>query len=635
MIESILSDWNVELARDHLLKKRDSCGVDGMRLSELNDYIRNNLNGIRSSIIDGTFRPGLVQEVEIIDPRGKIRTISKLTSVDRLILRAIQQVLYDQFSPLFSPFSYAYQTNKGVAVAARQAADYVESGYSYTVDIDVENYFDNIPHYKLGEILLKYGLDKTTNGLVQKFLTCGIVRDFEISRKEKGLVQGSPLSPLLSNLYLHEADMYFTKSGFKFCRYGDDMKLFAKSFEEGLEVFGRAKEFLKNELHLDLNSQKSGVFPALDRIYLGYRFFSFPNGKIEMRKESRNTKTNMFSWYSSSIQKLGNEYHLIADGILTRKDFNLLFENPEKKMYLPAERTDCLNLYSNITLSSNFFSFAAQNNLLLNFFNKHGEYEGAFVPSNLSASASLTIQQSLVYADGAKRLEMAKQFATAAAHNIRENLKYYARHNSSEGLRQSIDNITLMLSEEKEAQNITELMLIEGRIRAKYYDCFNEILPADDFLFSKRSRRPPEDPLNSLISFGNAVLYRRVAKEIYMSRLDIRIGYLHSTNRRYESLNLDISELFRPVIVDKVIFSLINKHMIGEGLHFDELDSGAVYLNSEGKKIYIAEFEKKLVQRMKIDGGTISYAELIRAEIHKLSRHFDNGEPYKAFKYFL
>jgi group II intron reverse transcriptase/maturase len=636
MIEQILGKKNIKRALEHLQTKHDSCGVDGMRLSELSDYVQNNMPAIRTSVEDGTFSPDLVQEIDLINRNGKIRTISKLTSIDRLLLRAIHQVLYDKISPLFSPFSYAYQENKSIASAARQAADYLEAGYGYVVDIDLESFFDNIPHLKMGEFLQKYGLDKKTKNLIQKYLACSVVRDFEILPKDKGLVQGSPLSPLLSNIYLHEADLFFTECGYKFCRFGDDIKVFAQTFEDGLDIFGSVKQFIEKELLLRLHPQKSGVFPALDRIYLGYKFHKFPNGKIEIKKDNRKTKTNMYSWRSSAIQKTSGEYHLIADGILTQKDYNLLFENPDKKMYIPQECTECLNLYSNITFSTGFFMFAAHNSLLLNFFDKNGEYQGAFIPYKLSAASSLSIQQALVYADEEKRLWLAKQFALAAAHNIRENLKYYARHSKSERLRRSIDEITAMMQDEKSARSAPDLMLTEGRVRETYYACFNDILPYDDFPFTKRTRRPPKDPLNSLISFGNTVMYNRIAKEIYKSRLDIRIGFLHSGRRRYESLNLDVAEIFRPVIVEKVIFGLINKHMLGEKLHFDYQDNGAVFLNSEGKKIFLGEFEDKMAQRMKTkDGGTSSYAELIQKEIGKLTRYFDKGEPYKAYKYFL
>ena len=152
----------------------------------------------------------------------------------------------------------------------------------------------------------------------------------------------------------------------------------------------------------------------------------------------------------------------------------------------------------------------------------------------------MSIQQALIYENGEKRLDIAKQFAMSAAHNIRENLKYYARHNKNELIRQSIDKITSLMLKEKVSLSVSDLILTEGQIQNIYYACLNDILPNDDFQFVKCTKRPPTDSLNSLISFGNTILYRKIANEIYKSRLDIRIGFLHSTNRRYESLNLDI-----------------------------------------------------------------------------------------------
>lgn len=636
MIQRILETENLQKACDFLQQKNDSCGIDGMRLSELQDYLSNNEANLRKTILDGKYNPGLIQEVNIINRNGKIRTIAKLTSVDRLILRAIYHVMYDAFSPLFSKYSYAYQENKSISDAVRQTVSYIEEGYCYVVDVDIDSYFDNISHYKLQKILKENGLDNETNNLIYQFLNCKIIRDFEIIQKEKGLVQGSPLSPLLSNLYLHEADMFFEKKDFRFCRYADDVRLFAKTVEDGLEIYSQVKEFLETELMLTLNTQKSGVFYAFEKKYLGYQFSSFPNGKVEIKKESRSSKISIYDWKSSALQKLGGEYHLMGDGILTQKDYNLLFENPEKKMYIPVNSTDCLNFYGDITLSSGFFKFISNNNIQLNFFDKYSDYLGTFIPRKLSVSASLTMHQALCYESEEKRLEIAKQFAVAAAHNIRENVKYYNRHNKVELFDHTINRITEMMQDEKICGSVSELMLIEARIRGEYYKCLNDILPYDDFHFIKRTKRPPEDSINSLISFGNTILYRRVAKEIYKSRLDIRIGFLHTANRRYESLNLDISEIFRPIIVDRVIFTLINKHMINEKTHFETFDNGAVYLNRAGKKLFITEFEKKMLGRIKQSNGIkISYGELIKSEIQKLTRYFEKGETYKAYKYFL
>jgi len=123
--------------------------------------------------------------------------------------------------------------------------------------------------------------------------------------------------------------------------------------------------------------------------------------------------------------------------------------------------------------------------------------------------------------------------------------------------------------------------------------------------------------------------------EIYKSRLDIRIGFLHATNRRAESLNLDVAEVFRPVIAERVVFSLINRHMLDEQRHFEIPESGGVYLNKEGKKIFVTEFEEKIHSRITTGGVSASYGDLIKLELQKLTRRFEKGEEYKAFKYFL
>ena len=253
----------------------------------------------------------------------------------------------------------------------------------------------------------------------------------------------------------------------------------------------------------------------------------------------------------------------------------------------------------------------------------------------MAAASTVSIRQALVYSDPVQRLELAKQFAIAAAHNIRENLKYYARHRDSQIINNSIKEISDMMAEQKQENDIQPLMLTEARIRERYYACLNDILPYEDFEFTKRTKRPPEDALNSLISFGNTILYRRVAKEIYKTRLDIRIGFLHAANRRAESLNLDVAEIFRPVIVEKVIFSLINRHMLSEQNHFERPESGGVYLNKEGKKTFLSEFEDKIHSRFTWEGISVSYGELIKAELQKLTRRFEKNEDYRAYKYFL
>ena len=177
-------------------------------------------------------------------------------------------------------------------------------------------------------------------------------------------------------------------------------------------------------------------------------------------------------------------------------------------------------------------------------------------------------------------------------------------------------------------------MLVEARGRQLYYSMFNEIILQPGFAFTTRSRRPPKDALNALISFGNTYIYNRVASEIHKSALDIRIGFLHSTNSRAQTLNLDIAELFKPLVVDRAIFTLVNKRMIDPDTHFEPVDGGGVYLNREGKRIFINALDEKLYQKLTTQNKPVSYDTRIRDEVNALFRHVCYGEPYKPFKYY-
>jgi len=175
------------------------------------------------------------------------------------------------------------------------------------------------------------------------------------------------------------------------------------------------------------------------------------------------------------------------------------------------------------------------------------------------------------------------------------------------------------------------LMAIEGNIRDRYYAAFNEIIKDDDFSFDKRTRRPPRTKLNALISFGNSLLYVAVLSEIYKTHLDPRIGFLHTTNFRRFTLNLDVAEIFKPIIVDRAIFAMLNKQMLRENHFMKELEK--VYLNEKGREIFVREFEDKLKATIKHERlkRNVSYRRLIRMELYKLEKHLMGESEYKPF----
>jgi len=301
-------------------------------------------------------------------------------------------------------------------------------------------------------------------------------------------------------------------------------------------------------------------------------------------------------------------------------------------MYIPIETTSVLSVYSDIVLSSDFVKFAADHRLTLRFYDKKGEYVGTLCPSYQKMSVKTTIAQSLLYSDTQKRLQLAKKIIIAGAQNIKSNIQYYNRRYENIDLSDNIRALAEFKKLMNEADSVEHLMLIEARMRETYFSCFDSILHAEGFTFEKRSHRPPKNEVNALISFGNMILYEYIADAIQKTDLDIRIAFLHSANRRSQSLNLDIAELFKPVIVDRLIFSLVNKHIIVAHKHFTTYDDGSVLLNREGKSVFLSAFKEKLSQRIDVKGEKLSYEQIINREIWNLREHILEGNKYAPFK---
>lgn len=387
-------------------------------------------------------------------------------------------------------------------------------------------------------------------------------------------------------------------------------------------------------LGLKCNNEKSGIYPALSRRFLGYEFYKQKNSKkIYVRRYENKNRYCYRKWNTSAIQKIDRNYHLVNDGILTRKDYTILFENEEGKNYIPVETCGSINVYSNVIFSSSFFEYAKIKGLIVNIYGKYGEYVGTFHTSTHGETSRMILKQAQIYNDIIGRVEMAEKIERASLHNQRENLRYYYKRKKNEKLKSAIDCLTVCIEKMKICKSINELTLLEARAKQIYLQCFDSMIDNEEFIFDKRTRRPPRNEVNALISFGNVFIYQRIATEIRKTALDIRIGFVHATNNRSETLNLDIAEIFKPIIVDRAIFTIIHNMQISRKEHFERDEDGAVFLNKIGKKIFIRELEKKLYQKIKIDGISRTYDWIIRNEIQKIVHVVKDGEKYKPYKY--
>lgn len=271
-MEDVFENDNLMNAMEYLHRKHDGCGSDGVMLSEVEDYWAINGDKIKNAIADKIYTVGLVKQEEVVNRKGKRRTISLMNSVDRLIYRALYQKMYELWSPEFSEYSYAYQEQKGIVAAVEQAAFYMQQGSQWCAELDICHFFDYIDHQILLSILREKIQDQCVLHMILAYLKCTILNDHITLQKNVGLLQGGALSPLLSNIYLNDLDYYMEKQGYQFCRFGDDINIYSQSYEKAAGQLQDVCSYLKEKKKLILNEEKTGIFKGLNRKYLGYRF---------------------------------------------------------------------------------------------------------------------------------------------------------------------------------------------------------------------------------------------------------------------------------------------------------------------------------------------------------------------------
>ncbi len=318
-----------------------------------------------------------------------------------------------------------------------------------------------------------------------------------------------------------------------------------------------------------------------------------------------------------------NPLYITSHGILLRKDNTLFFVKEDIKQQIPIHAISEINCHGKVTVKSGAASFLMKEGIVVNFFNKYGFYEGSLYPKIKLNSGLVVVKQSEHYLNHDKRIYIANEFVEGIKHNVLKTLKYYSKKGKE--LDEYIDNI----EKEEIKGDISQIMSSEGRIWNNFYQSFNIILRK--FNFIKREIRPPTDEINSLLSFGNSLLYTTVLSELYQTYLHPSVSFLHEPSERRFSLSLDIADIFKPIIVDRTIFKLVNNNMINKK-HFSK-DVG-VLLNDAGKQIFISEYQKKLETTIKHPtlNKKVSYKYLIRLEGYKLIKHILNDQPYESFR---
>ncbi|MFP8954195.1 type I-B CRISPR-associated endonuclease Cas1b [Natrialbaceae archaeon A-arb3/5] len=327
---------------------------------------------------------------------------------------------------------------------------------------------------------------------------------------------------------------------------------------------------------------------------------------------------------------MDRNYHVFSDGRIERKDdtVRVVTEDDEKK-YVPIENAEALFLHGQIDFNTRLMSFLNDQGVALHVFGWEDYYSGSVMPKRGQTSGQTVVAQVRAYDDHEHRRRLAAALVAGSIHNMRTNVVYYDGRDCE--LESELADLEAAADRIKTDLPVDELLGIEATARKAYYRSFNEILP-DEFQLARREYNPPPNEINSLISFGNSLVYANCTSAIRATALDPTISYLHEPGERRYSLSLDLADLFKPVIADRVLFRLVNRRQITSDDFETELES--CLLNERGRQTYSKAFEETLERTVEHPSlnRNVSYQYLMRLEAYKLKKHLLTGEQYESFK---
>ena len=319
-------------------------------------------------------------------------------------------------------------------------------------------------------------------------------------------------------------------------------------------------------------------------------------------------------------------YYIFTHGSLAIKDYTLRFISEDgKKRDLPIENISDIYIFSEMNLNISLLNLLSKMGISVHFFNYYQYYIGSFYPKEQKLAGKLLTQQVEHYLNPEKRLFLAQAFINSASYNIFRNLRYY--NGRGKNVQHYKDQNVEYRKYIPKSESITELMGIEGNIRKTYYQAWNTIID-QNIDFSKRVMHPPDNMINSLISFVNSLIYTKVLTEIYKTQINPTISYLHEPGAKRFSLALDISEIFKPLIGDRLIFSLLNRNQITEQSFVNELNG--LQLKKSAVQTIVEELDTRLQTTIKHRdlNKYVSYQYLMRLEIFKLIKHLTGEKEY-------
>lgn len=537
--------------------------------------IAHNLAELSEALRSGAWRPSKLQRIRIPKPTGGYRLLGIPSVGDRVVERAVASVVDDVVDCRLSAWCFAYRRGLSVNDAVAALVEARDDGCEAVIRTDLKDCFDRIPLGPLNELLAS-AIDDVQ---IQQLIELVMYRGLERPANAVGIAQGSPLSPLLCNLYLSGADEALYREGIQVIRYADDIAvpfLNGRDATELLEVIRR--EYGRLGMCLSESKTKVSTFRE------GVDFLAHRVGQSTSHGMSETTSPTDTTLYVAT-----------PGALIRRKGKRIRVERPdERPVSVPFSRTRQLVVFGRVGLTTPFLQAAMQSQIEIIFISDRGQYFGR-MDGLVNSDPFLREQQYLRMRDEKWCLELSQAIVRAKILNQRRLLLHLTRRSSRPVVAHSLRSMSILVDRLGRAATLREVMGCEGRAARNYFSSLGELV-GDEWNFKSRQRRPPPDPVNSMLSFGYTILFQEAVSACLAAGLDPYASFLHQPRVGRQSLALDLMEEFRPCIVDSVVARIVRTRALGPN-DFTTGDSPtpSCRLNPDARKHLIEALEKRFL----------------------------------------
>jgi CRISP-associated protein Cas1 len=575
-MSALRAGWEQLLADDR------SDGALAAGVSRFADNADDELAALTQQLSSGDYRPQPLSAVALPKPNGELRQLSIPTVRDRVVERAVAGVLVGVIDPVLGPSAYGFRPGLGVTDAIQAIARLRDEGMTWALRADIEDCFPTIDVPRVQRLLGALIDDTALTDLIDLFLARPVAGPGGL-RSARGLAQGSPLSPMLSNLALSYLDQRLREAGFPIIRYADDFTVATASHADAMEATRIASRALQ-EIHMTLGADKTGMFSFAEGFtFLGEEFGPRYPPVVDDHRVAEPERRSVF------LGLQGSHAHV--------QQGRLVVESPDndKLLDIPTGQVGRIVCFGAIGISAGLRSWALNAGIDIALLSRRGTYLGQLRPADDSRRMTRLRAQLRAFDDSNIWLPFGRAVVETKLRKQVVLLQHLNRRDTNEKVGHSAGYITQMITMLSDATDRDGLMGIEGTCARSYFEALSALVPPD-LAFSGRSRRPPLNLVNSALSYGYALILAETVSAVVAAGLEPNAGLLHTDDDRRPSLALDLMEEFRPLVVDHIV---INACRLGElrpeHARNDE-ERGGILLTKAGREILVARYERRLLQ---------------------------------------